>query len=283
MGTRLDDWELVSRVAEGHVTTFYQARVAGQSTQTAPGYAVKLLEPRFEQDARAIAEIEREAHVGRQVTHPHLVPILAARVSRAPYYVVMPWLVGSTLAELLAGDIRPGVAATLWIARQVAEALDALHAKGWMHADIKPSNIFLSAQGHVTLLDLGFARHRDEQTSALDRCVTGTPEYMAPEMVTSTLRPDIRSDLYSLGVTLYKLLSGRLPFLATEIGELLQAHRQAEPPELRRLVPAIPLEVSHLVRELMAKEPLRRPQSPRELIERLFSLEIKFFADRSAA
>lgn len=282
-GVRLDEWELVERVAVGHVASLYQARVAGQPAQIAPAYAVKLLEPRYERDPRALAEIEREAHVGRQVTHPHLVPILAARVTRAPYYVVMPWLVGSTLAELLARDTRPGLAVVLWIARQVAEALDALHAKGWMHADIKPSNIFISAQGHVTLLDLGFARHRDEVTSALDRCVIGTPQYMAPEMVTSALRPDTRSDLYSLGVTLYKLLSGRLPFLATDIGELLEAHRQAEPPELRRIVPTVPHEVSQLVRELMAKDPIRRPQTPRELVERLFSLEIKFFADRSVA
>lgn len=280
---RLDGWELVRQSAEGLVCRIYQARAAGQSAQVAPAYAVKLLDARHECDPRAVAQMEREAHVGRQVAHPHLVPILAAHVSKPPYYVVMPWLVGSTLAEVLAVDVRPGIAAALWIARQVAEALDALYARGWMHADIKPSNIFISALGHVTLLDLGFARHRDEVTSSLDRCVLGTPQYMAPEMVTSAMRPDIRSDLYSLGVTLYKLLAGRLPFTATDLGELLRAHRQAEPPELRHIVPSVPHEVSQLVRELMAKEPLRRPLTPRELIERLYSLEIQFFADRSAA
>jgi eukaryotic-like serine/threonine-protein kinase len=280
---RLDDWELVCQAAEGLVCGIYQARAAAQSSQLTPAYAVKLLDARHEGDPRAVGQIEREAYVGRQVTHPHLVPILAAHVARAPYYVVMPWLVGSTLAEALARGVRPGVAAALWIARQVAEALEALHARGWMHADVKPSNIFVSSLGHVTLLDLGFARHRDEATSALDRCVLGTPEYMAPEMVTSALSPDIRSDLYSLGVTLYKLLAGRLPFEATDVSELFRAHRQAEPLELRRIVPNVPHEISQLVRELMAKEPLRRPQTPRELVERLLTLEIQFFADRSAA
>lgn len=280
---RLDGWELVRKSAEGCVCEIFQARAVGQSPQVAPAYVVKLLHARHEHDPRAIAQLEREAFVGRQVTHAHLVPILAAHVARPPYYVVMPSLVGSTLAEVLAAGVRPGVAAALWIARQVAEALDALHARGWMHADVKPSNIFVSPLAHATLLDLGFSRHRDEKTSALDRCILGTPEYMAPEMITSALGADIRSDLYSLGVTLYKLLSGRLPFTASDVSELLRAHREGEPRELRRLVPHVPHEVSQLVRELMAKEPLRRPQTPGELIDRLMALEIAFFADRSAA
>ena len=168
----------------------------------------------------------------------------------------------------------------LWIARQVAEALEALDAAGWMHADVKPSNIFLAPEGHVTLLDLGFARRPLEVGSVVDRCVVGTGSYIAPEMITSALRPDIRSDVYSLGVVLFEMLSGRLPYEGKDLAEVASQHKQARPPDLRRLAPHLPRGVIRLVQQMLAKEPLRRPQSPRELIARLVELEIGSFAER---
>jgi serine/threonine-protein kinase len=147
-----------------------------------------------------------------------------------------------------------------------------------MHGDIKAENIFVGEQGHVTLLDLGFARRESEIASAVDRPVLGTVNYMAPELVTSSLRADIRSDIYSLGVTLFELLTGRLPVVAADLAELAEIHRQLRPVDVRRLTPGLPLEVARLVRQMMAKEPLRRPQTPRELIERLTRLEVQNFS-----
>jgi serine/threonine-protein kinase len=152
-----------------------------------------------------------------------------------------------------------------------------------MHGDVKPSNMMISPEGHVTLLDLGFARRNDETGSAVDRCVMGTCHYLAPEWITSALRPDIRSDIYSLGVVLFELFAGRLPFRAQDLAELAQQHKEAAPPDLRRLVPHLPTDVVHLVGQMMAKQPLRRPQKPRELIDRLVRLEIATFSERSWA
>jgi serine/threonine-protein kinase len=157
----------------------------------------------------------------------------------------------------------------LWLARQTAEALAALHAAGWMHADVKPGNLFVSAPAHVTLLGLGFARRPRECGSIVDRCVAGTVGYVAPEMITSAVRPDIRSDLYSLGATLFEMLTGRLPF---------EARTLDTPLALRSLAPDLPRNVVDLVRELLAKDPFRRPQTPQELISRLAALEIENFA-----
>lgn len=280
--SRLGPWELVELVGQGSWAEVWQARPTEAPAQVAAAYAVKRLHPEWEQHPQALALFEREAAVGRQVTHPHLIPVLAASVVQPPYYLVMPWLEGATLAARLAGGWRPDLPEALWLVRQVAEALGALDAAGWMHGDIKPSNIFVSQEGHVTLLDLGFARRPEEVGSLADRCVLGTCHYLAPEAITSALRPDIRSDLYSLGIVLFELLAGRRPFTGDSLSEIVAQHKQERPPELRKLAPHLPAAVTCLVHGLLAKQPVRRPQSPRALIAQLADLEILTFAQRAA-
>ena len=261
---RIGQWELTARVREGRLAEVYRARPVGAPAEQPAAYAVKLLRPEWENDPRAVDAIRREALVGRSVNHPHLVAILSAEVHRPPYFVVMPWLRGVPLDVLLSGRRVP-LGNALWWTRQTAEALSALHAVGWMHGDIKPSNVFLSPEGHATLLDLGFARRTAEIGSAVDRCVLGTCQYLAPEQITSALRADIRSDIYSLGVMLYQMLAGRLPFDAQDLAQLIEQHQEARPPELRSLAPELPTGVVRLVREMLAKQPLRRPQTPAEV------------------
>jgi serine/threonine-protein kinase len=276
---RIGPWQLVRLVAEGELACVYQARPVDAAGRPA-GYALKVLRSQWEENPEAIACMQREATVGRSIAHPHLVPILASHTAEPPFYVVMPWLTGSTLATRLAAGFRPSIPLSLWIVRQVAEALEALHAIDHVHADIKPANIFLSPQMHVTLLDLGFARRADEIGTAADRCVLGTIAYMAPETITSLRHADIRSDFYSLGVTFYELLTGRLPFVGSDLGQIVRQHRQQRPVAVRRLIPGIPKEVARLASELLSKEPLRRPQTPRELIDRLVRLEIDTLGQR---
>jgi serine/threonine-protein kinase len=277
---RVGSWELVSLAGEGTMARVYRARPMGQPTSRPASYAVKLLREPWTHQPAAIDLLRREAFVGRLVSHPHVVPVLDAHVQDPPYYLVMPWLEGQSLARMLqAGPIELPTA--LWYARQAAEGLAALHASGWMHADVKPANMFISPQGHVTLLDLGFARRPDEMGSIVDRCFAGTPLYIAPEMIVSALRPDIRSDIYSLGATLFEMLVGRPPFTGPTLADLALQHRQEDPPVMRRLLPELSRNVAQLVRLMLAKEPLRRPQTPQELIDLLVGLEVESFSDRS--
>lgn len=274
---RLGAWDLVERISTGNLTELFRARAVGQSQAEPARYAVKVLHPRWQQDPRAVRMMQREALVGRTVSHAHLISVLDSCTSRAPQYVVMPWLEGLTLRDYLSGGRRLELAEALWIARQAAEGLEALYRAGWRHADIKPSNILIGPDGHVTLLDLGFAQRADEPGSAVERCVLGTCAYLAPEYVVSSLRADIRSDIYSLGAVLFEMLSGRPPYATQDLAELVAMHLRSRPPELGALCGQVPEAVARLVRSMLAKDPLRRPQSPGELVDRLVRLELDAF------
>ena len=279
----VDGWELVELAAQGSMGQVFRARPVGTPADRPGAYAVKVLHPRWEQDAGAVDLFRRQATVSNEVSHPHLVSILDTGIRRAPYYVVMPWLAGSTLEDRLGLGPSIDLPHLLWIVRQVAEALEALHAAGWMHGDAKPSNIFVSASGHVTLLDVGFARRVTRIGSAADRPVAGTAHYMAPELITSAPRADIRGDIYSMGVVLFRSLVGRVPFDGNSLAEVTSQHLRSRAPDLRHHEPHLPSGLVYLIRDMLAKEPLRRPQTPSELIDRLVNLEIATFSARSTA
>ncbi len=281
MESQVGTWQLLERFRHGQWASVYRARPMNASIGGTAAYAVKMLHGSQQQDHMAIGMLAHEALVGRQVSHPHLIAILESHLKRVPQFLVMPWLEGTTLQDYTAARRLLDPPAVLWIARQTAEAMSALDQAGWMHGDIKPSNIFLSPQGHVTLLDLGFARHRDERAE-VSRTIAGTGYYLAPEHVGSTYRPDIRSDIYSLGVVLYQLLAGRLPLEGATLEQMAVEHQQTAPPNLRRLAPHVPPRVAELVHRMLAKDPLRRPQSPVELVVELVRLEIETFSERAA-
>jgi serine/threonine-protein kinase len=279
-------WTLVEAICQGPLTTVYRARpTAGGAVDAA--YALKLLNDDWDEHAAAQALIEREATIGRQASSPHLVSILAARTQAAPFYVVMPWLDGVSLARVLAERGALPSALVLWAARQVAEGLDALHQCGWVHGDVKPANIMLATSGHATLVDLGFARRLGDLGTGLDRVALGTPHYLAPECLCSQPRFDARSDFYALGVTIYELLTGPLgsgrqhaPTLSSDDDESAAPRRFVD---LRQRAPWLSREVARFVARMTAHEPLRRPQSARELIDELITLEIDNLADRLPA
>ncbi|HEY1601555.1 MAG TPA: serine/threonine-protein kinase [Pirellulales bacterium] len=277
----LDGWELMELASAGEFSQVYRARPVGSAPGCVAAHAVKRLKPLYEADPRAVGCLRREARVGRAVSSPHVVPVLSAHTEVAPYYTVMPWLDGGTLATRLAHRDAgaENITFALWVARQVAQALDAFDAAGWTHADVKPANIIVSTSGHATLIDLGFARRPADEDRTIDPTVMGTPRYMAPEMLLSALRCDIRSDIFSLGAVLYEMLSGRQPFEAPSAAALITMHRQLAPVDLRELAPAVPTEISQLVHAMLAKEPLRRPQTAREVIQHLTSLEIAQLAE----
>jgi serine/threonine-protein kinase len=148
---------------------------------------------------------------------------------------------------------------------------------------VKPGNIFLSPEGHVTLLDLGFARRTDGKEPVTDRAVSGTWQYMAPETFLSASGVDIRSDLYSLGAVWFEMLAGRPPFVGSSAAALSQQHREARPRGLEDVVSRLPSSAGRLLRQMLSKHPLRRPQTAREVIDCLLGAEIATLAHRFTA
>ncbi|QEG34837.1 serine/threonine-protein kinase [Bythopirellula goksoeyrii] len=276
---RMGPWQLVHLLSESELARVYSARPADAPPSQTPRYVVKALRKEWWRDPQTIEMQRRAVFVGQQLSHPHLLPVLSANVQQAPFYYVTPRIPGCTLAQILQQGTRLPVPMSLWIMRQVAEALAVLHESAKMiHSDVKPSNIIVSREGHATLIDLGFAFAANEARHWSARPVTGTLNYIAPEAVTSCLSIDETSDLYSLGVTLYELLAGQVPFCAKSPDELVRMHRESKPTCIRERLPSLPKPVASLVHRLLSKDPLRRPASATTVAEELLRLEIECFS-----
>jgi len=280
---RIGPWQLVRLLSESDLARVYLARPADAADDQPATYVIKVLRREWWRDPQAIEMQRRAAWIGRKVSHPHLLPVLSANVQQAPFYFVTPYIPGSALATVLGQGQRLPLPVSLWIVRQVAEALSALHESAHMiHADVKPSNIIVSPDGHSTLIDLGFAHTSSESQHWSSRPVVGTLSYIAPEVVTSSIAAEVSSDLYSLGVTLYELITGGLPFEANAPDELVRMHRESKPSCVRHAVPQLPKPVASLVHRLLAKDPLRRPTSAATIVEELMRLEIECFSLRAS-
>ncbi len=148
---------------------------------------------------------------------------------------------------------------------------------GYTHGDVKPANMLLKPNGELLLLDLGFSRRCRKVDADQSRTVdilTGTPEYLAPEALTNGAGWGVARDIYSLGVTLFRILTGRLPFEEEQPGDLLRSQLGATPPKVRQFAPDVPRELEELVATMLAKQPVRRPQSLARLIRRLVDFEL---------
>lgn len=273
-------WQLVRLLGSGRFAEAYQARPAGEST-TSADYVIKVLKSQYRHDPLAVSFLQRESFVAREVAHPHLMTVLSDHIDAPPYFLVTPHLTGATLDTAIRYATRLTIPHALWLSRQTAEALHALHREGWIHGDVKPQNVLVAPNGHVTLLDLGFARRVNRDAGEREFLAT-TLSYAPPEAFNENVPLTGHSDIYSLGVMLYESLTGTLPFSGDEPHDLAAAHLAQAPPDARRLVPELSRRIGRLLRRMLAKEPLRRPNAE-ELVPWLCELEIETFAERAAA
>jgi len=276
---KIPGYELLDRLGGGPLTHVFSAR----DFATDHACAVKVLRAEWQDQPTAIKLLQREARAGLAVQHPHLVRLLHTHVTRPPYFLVMELLPGEALRRRLRRDYRLDLAAALWMVRQTAEALAALHRAGFVHGDVKPDNIRLVDNGTAKLIDLGFA-HRPGENAALFRqgYLLGTADYLAPELCALDPDGDERSDLFSLGVTLFEILAGRLPYPPGSTALTLRRHRCDPPADIRRCAGPLPLGLVKLLERLLAHEPEKRPRAAL-VVQQLVTLEIAALGRRRAA
>lgn len=276
---KIPGYELLNCLGGGELTSVY----AAQDLERDRTVAVKLLRPDWEDQPVAVKLLQREARAGLSLEHPRLVRLHEAHVTRPPYFLAMEMLPGESLRRRLRRDYALDQPSALWIARQMAEALAALHRKDWIHGDVKPDNVRIVAEGEAVLLDLGFAHHPGENAVLLEEgYILGTANYLAPELCASPPCDDLRSDLFSLGVMLFEMLTGRLPYPAGGSAETLRRHRSEPPARLDDLLNHPLPGLADLVERLLSLDPAERPRAA-ELVHELVALEIAALGWRAAA
>src|SRR5438874_7249106 len=272
-------YRLIERLGGGPLTSVYSA---WDETNSEP-CAVKLLRSDWEDQPTAVKLLQREARTGFAVRHPLLVRFRFAHVTLPPYFLVMELLRGESLRRRLRRERSIDVSAALWIARQCAEALTALHRHGFLHGDIKPDNIRLCADGRAILIDLGFAHRPGENAHLLKRgYVLGTVDYLAPELCAFDDENDTSSDLFSLGMTLFEMLTGQLPYPQGTIEQTLRRHSSEPPMDICSLVERLPAGLVTLIDRLLARRPEDRPRAAL-VVQQLMALEVATGSRRLSA
>jgi tRNA A-37 threonylcarbamoyl transferase component Bud32 len=224
--------------------------------------ALKVIRPEHLARPGAAERFRREAHAAARLQHPHIVAAHDAEQAGATHFLVMEYVAGVSLAEHLAQAGPPPVAEACRLARDAALALQHAHERGMVHRDVKPHNLMLDPEGRLLVLDFGLAAFAAGEgpdrglTGA--NMVVGTPDYIAPEQAVDAHAADGRSDVYSLGCTLYHLLTGRVPFPGDSTLAKLDAHRGHEPAPARALRPEVPRGLAAVVAKMMAKRPQDR-------------------------
>lgn len=266
----LGAYRLLERIGEGGMGVVFLAEESALGRQV----ALKVLRPELAGSAVAAERFRREARAVAQLRHPNIVTLFSAGEERGVRYLAMEHVQGASLADMFASgalqatSIPQRVRWTL----QIARALHCAHEQGVVHRDVKPSNIRVAAPERALILDFGLARTLESGDASLTESFAGSPKYAAPEQIARSSGVDARSDVYSLGVTLYQLICGRAPFEGGSMEQLFHRILTADPPPLRQLAPQAPRDLEIVVHKAMERDPARRYASAAEFADDLEAL-----------
>ena len=257
-------YEILEKIGEGGMATVYKARCNILKRYV----AVKVLREEYTTDEEFIKRFNTEAQAAASLTHPNIVSIFDVGHEDNVYYIVMELVQGKTLKEIINED---GVLPWKWsinIAIQVASALETAHKNNIVHRDIKPHNIIITEDGIAKVTDFGIAKAVSNSTITAFGTTIGSVHYFSPEHARGGYT-DAKSDIYSLGVVMYEMLTGRVPFDADTPVSIALKHMQEKPVEPIKLNPSIPLAINKIIMKAMEKEPSLRYQSATEMLKDL--------------
>ena len=262
---RLGRFENLTRIAEGGQATVFRAR----DSATGETVAVKVLHDGPAFSGEHIERFRFEAETLAAINHPNVVRLLGGDLDGETKYLSFEYLEGN-LKETISSDGTLATERAAWIAYQVAQGLGAAHASGVIHRDIKPSNILLTDDETVKLIDFGVARGITARTFTRTGAMIGSAPYMSPEQAEPGLLPqrsDLgpQSDIYSLGIVLYEMLVGRVPYAADSPVAVARMHVEAAVPDVREVNPDVPVWLADIIQKCLQKNPAERYQTTSEL------------------
>jgi hypothetical protein len=258
-------YTLHEEIGTGATGSVFKARDAMLDTWV----AVKLLKPEYTADQSAIERVRQEILLSRDIAHPNILRVYHLASFEGGTYLTMQWIKGGTLAEIIAGRGALAPREVVDLATKLASALAAAHERKVLHRDIKPGNILIDETGEPYLADFGLARLIGEHGLTRHGVFVGTPHYSSPEQVKLEAL-DERSDIYALGLVIFEMATGRRPFEAETVAEVLDMQRNAPAPDPSALAPGIPGELAAITLRCLAKEPASRVSSASELAAALF-------------
>ncbi len=260
----IEGYEIIAKIGQGGMGAVYKAKQLSMDRIV----AMKILLPSLARDVDFVHRFLREARAAGRLQHPNIVTGIDVGESNGYYYFAMEYVEGRTVSDLLDTSGKLDEKEAFRIASHMASALQQAHQRGLVHRDIKPENIMVTGNGTAKLMDLGLAKsvNEDVKVTAAGMAV-GTPHYVSPEQARGEDDLDIRSDIYSLGATLYHMVTGSVPFDGKSGAVIMTKHLTdaLEPPHHRD--PDVSAGVSKVIQKMMGKEPEQRYQTPEELAE----------------
>ena len=253
VGGRLGKYEIHSEIGRGGVGVVYRGRDPDLNRDV----AVKVLAPYLVESDVLVERFRREARLAAQLDHPNIVTIYDVGMEGKWHYIIMQYLEGETLTELIHRQAPLPPREVHTILHALAQALDYAHSRSLVHRDIKPANIIVSPSGHMTITDFGIAKAAFETQLTVTGTIVGTPDYMSPEQIEGRA-VDGRSDQYGLGLIAYEMLSGQFPFKASGPGNLLYKIIHEKTPPIGLVKSDLPKGVGRVLEQVLAKKPEER-------------------------
>ena len=261
-------YELLEKIAEGGMARVYR----GRDLLLKRTIAVKVLKDQMTGDAAFVRRFEREAQSAAALSHPHIVNIYDVGEEEGTYFMVMEYVDGKNLKEYIRDKGRLSAPEAIKITRQIAEALEQAHQAGVIHRDIKPQNILFSRDGKVKVADFGIAIAGDGVTVTVGDTIIGSVQYISPEQARGEIA-GAPSDLYSLGIVLYEMVTGSVPFTAESPVALAMKHIQEQIVPPKREAEDLPEDLNEIIMKLVEKDTANRYNTAAGLLEDLFYAE----------
>ena len=261
-------YEIIEELGKGGMGKIYRV----EDKKIKEEVALKLIKPEIASDRKTIERFTNELKMARKIAHRNVCKMYDFGEEKGTHYITMEYVPGEDLKSLIRRVKRLDTGTAISITKQLCEGLKEAHRLGIIHRDLKPGNIMIDKEGNARIMDFGIARSLKEKGITGAGVTIGTPEYMSPEQVEAK-EVDMRADIYSLGVILYEMLTGRLPFEGDTALSIAVKHKTEAPPDPIELNPQISEDLSRLILKCLEKYKEKRYQSPEELLSELTKIE----------